>query len=68
MSNSIPKKWERALKDLHSRFPGKMAHEIVTEDGVYRLDKPEDGLIEIVDDADVIEIVDDSELIEIVED
>ncbi|NQF16099.1 hypothetical protein HPY31_19565 [Brevibacillus sp. HB1.3] len=56
------------MKDLHSRFPGKMAHEIVTEDGVYRLDKPEDEMIEIFDDVDVIEIVDDSELIEIVED
>lgn len=67
MSNSIPSKWEQTLKDLHSRFPRKIAHEIVTEDGVFRLDKPEEELIEVVDVEDVIEIVDDSELIELVE-
>ncbi|WP_242772475.1 hypothetical protein [Brevibacillus parabrevis] len=69
MSDRIPKKWARVLRDLHARFPGKMAHEIVTEDGVFRFnDRTDDKWIEIVEEDDgLIEIVEDSDFIEIVE-
>lgn len=55
MRNSVSKKWQQVLRDLHARFPGKVSHEIYTEDGVFKWGNStkDDVVIEIIDDEGI---------------
>jgi len=53
MRNSVSKKWQQVLRDFHARFPGKVSHEIYTEDGVFKLGNSAKDDAIIVDDEGI---------------